>query len=136
MVLISRLLYLYKYLVSVVKVIIAKRGDLAFTVVQSTKDVQVLNYIKDSLGFGRVVLQSSNKNTHRFCVQDIKNLFIICLLFIFISGNITLQPISCYFLDFYFEYSMCFIPAVFYTKPDRQKDSIIKENTGRAGIYR
>lgn len=62
-------------MVSAVKVIIAKTGDLAFTVVQSTKDVQVLNYIKDNLGFGRVVLQSSNKNTHRFCVKDIKNLF-------------------------------------------------------------
>jgi len=123
--------------------IVAKRGDLSFVIVQSTNDVQILNYIKDKLGFGRVVLQSSKLNTHRFIVQDIKNLFwpevcnLLFFLFIFIFGYITLQLVSCgYFLDFFFEYSMCFIPVVFYTKPERQKDSILKENMGRAGIYR
>lgn len=121
---------------------LAKRGDLSFSVVQSSKDVQVLNYIKDNLGFGKVVIQSTKLNTHRFLVQDTKNLFrpevcnLLSFLFIFIFGNITLQLVSCYFLDFYFEYSMCFIPVVFYTNPERQKDSIIKENKGRAGIYR
>lgn len=122
--------------------IVAKRGDLSFVVVQSTNDVQVLNYIKDNLGFGRVVLQSSKLKTHRFIIQDIKNLFrpevcnLLFVLFIFIFGYITLQLVPCYFLDFNFEYFMCFTPAVFYTKPETQKDSIIKVNMGKAGIYR
>ena len=38
--------------------ILAKRGDLAFVITQSTKDIGSLNYIKDNLRFGRVIKQS------------------------------------------------------------------------------
>ncbi len=61
--------------------ICAKRGDLSFVVTQSSLDVESLNYIKDNLGFGRVIKQSVKQNTHRFIVQDLKNLHLICLLF-------------------------------------------------------
>jgi hypothetical protein len=77
--------------------IVAKRGDLSFTVVQSTNDVEILNYIKDTLGFGRVVLQSSKLNTHRFIVQDLKNLYLICLLF---NGNMVFPTRNARFLTF------------------------------------
>jgi len=77
--------------------IVAKRGDLSFVIVQSTNDVQVLNYIKDNLGFGRVVLQSSKLKTHRFIIQDIKNLFLICLLF---NGNMVFPTRNARFLTF------------------------------------
>ena len=60
---------------------LAKRGDLAFIVTQSSSDINSLNYIKDNLGFGRVVIQSTKQNTHRFVVQDVKNLTLICLIF-------------------------------------------------------
>lgn len=50
--------------------ICAKRGDLSFVVTQSSLDVESLNYIKDNLGFGRVIKQSVKQNTHRFIVQD------------------------------------------------------------------
>jgi len=77
--------------------IVAKRGDLSFVVVQSTNDVQILNYIKDTLGFGRVVVQSSKLKTHRFIVSDMKNLFIICLLF---NGNMVFPTRNARFLTF------------------------------------
>ena len=55
--------------------ILAKRGDLSFLVTQSTVDIESLNFIKDNLGFGRVIKQSAKQNTHRFIIQDIKNIF-------------------------------------------------------------
>jgi hypothetical protein len=61
--------------------ILAKRGDFFFVITQSTLDVQVLNYIKDQLGFGKVIQQSVKQKTHGFIVQDIKNLFFNMLNF-------------------------------------------------------
>jgi cytochrome c oxidase subunit 1 len=63
---------------------IAKRGDLYFVITQSTKDVNILNYIMRSLGFGKVIKQSVKSDTHRFIVQDRAHLAIICWLF---NGN-------------------------------------------------
>ena len=63
---------------------IAKRGDLYFVVTQSTKDVNILNYIMTSLGFGKVIKQSVKSNTHRFIIQDRAHLALICSLF---NGN-------------------------------------------------
>ena len=61
-----------------------KRGGLQFVITQSSSDVQVLNYIKTNLGFGKVIQQSKSKNTHRFIVQDVSNILLICLIF---NGN-------------------------------------------------
>ena len=77
--------------------IISKRGDLAFVITQSTTDVQSLNYIKDNLGFGKVIKQSIKQNTHRFVIQDTKNLFLICLLF---NGNMVFPTRKARFLTF------------------------------------
>ena len=77
--------------------ILAKRGDLAFVITQSTTDVQSLNYIKDTLGFGRVIKQSVKQNTHRFVIQDIKNLYLICLIF---NGNMVFPTRKARFLTF------------------------------------
>lgn len=77
--------------------ILAKRGDLAFVVTQSTTDIKSLNYIKDNLGFGRVIKQSIKQNTHRFVIQDIKNLYLICLLF---NGNMVFPTRKARFLTF------------------------------------
>jgi len=63
---------------------IAKRGDLSFVITQSTSDVKILNLIKSNLGFGSVIVQSTKNNTHRYVVQDIKGLTLICLIF---NGN-------------------------------------------------
>lgn len=77
--------------------ILAKRGDLAFVITQSTTDVQSLNYIKNNLGFGKVIKQSIKQNTHRFVVQDINNLLLICLIF---NGNMVFPTRNARFLTF------------------------------------
>lgn len=76
---------------------VASRGDLSFIVTQSTNDVQILYYILNNLGFGSVIVQSKIQKTHRFVVQDIKNIQLICLLF---NGNIVLPWRSAKFLIF------------------------------------
>lgn len=77
--------------------ILSKRGDLAFVITQSTTDIQILNYIKDNLGFGKVIKQSKKQNTHRFVIQDNKNLYLICLLF---NGNMVFPTRKARFLTF------------------------------------
>ena len=77
--------------------ILAKRGDLAFVITQSTTDVKSLYYIKDTLGFGKVIKQSVKQNTHRFVIQDIPNLYLICLLF---NGNMVFPTRKARFLTF------------------------------------
>jgi hypothetical protein len=63
---------------------VAKRGDLYFVITQSSTDVKVLNYIKNQLGFGKVIVQSAKAGTHRYIVQDIKGLILISHIF---NGN-------------------------------------------------
>ena len=77
--------------------IVAKRGDLSFVVTQSSLDLDILNYIRDNLGFGKVIKQSIKQNTHRFIVQDIKNIHLICLLF---NGNMVFPTRNARFLTF------------------------------------
>lgn len=77
--------------------IVAKRGDLSFVITQSTIDIQSLNYIKDNLGFGNVIKQSVKSNTHRFIVQDFKNILLLCLLF---NGNMVFPTRKARFLIF------------------------------------
>ena len=85
--------------------IVPKRGGLQFVITQSSSvalRVQVLNYIQTNLGLGKVIQQSKSNHTHRFIVQDVSNILLICLIF---NGNM-----------------------VFYTKNSRhgQKKKIIK----------
>jgi len=77
--------------------IVPKRGDLAFVVTQSTADVKTLYYIKENLGFGKVIIQSKKQKTHRFVVQDIQNLYLISLLF---NGNMVFPTRKARFLTF------------------------------------
>ena len=77
--------------------IVAKRGDLAFVITQSTTNIKSLNYIKENLGFGNVIKQSVKQNTHRFVIQDIKNLYLISLIF---NGNMVFPTRKARFLIF------------------------------------
>jgi hypothetical protein len=77
--------------------IVAKRGDLSFVVTKSTIDIQSLNYVKDNLGFGKVIKQSVKQSTHRYIVQDVKNLILICLLF---NGNMVFPTRNARFITF------------------------------------
>ncbi|RYE13553.1 MAG: hypothetical protein EOP34_08585 [Rickettsiales bacterium] len=62
-----------------------KRGYLTFKVTQSSLDCQVLFFIKKSLGFGSVSLQSKSSNTHQYRVRDKDNLVKIINIF---NGNL------------------------------------------------
>lgn len=62
---------------------LSTRGVSIFVIIQSTSDIQVLNMIKEVLGFGSVMKQGSS--TSRFVVKDLANLELLILLF---NGNL------------------------------------------------
>ena len=64
---------------------IDNRGYLVFKITQSSVDAQVLFYIKKSLGFGSVSVQSTISKTHQFRVRDKNNLIKIINIF---NGNL------------------------------------------------
>jgi hypothetical protein len=70
---------------------------MSFVITQSTSDVASLYYIKDNLGFGKVISQSTKQKTHRFIIQDYKNLYLICLLF---NGNMVFPTRNGRFITF------------------------------------
>ena len=82
--------------------IVPKRGGLQFVITQSSSDIQVLNYIKTNLGFDKVILQSKSNNTHRFIVQDVKNILLICMIF---NGNMVFFTKNSQFLIFLSAYN-------------------------------
>ena len=62
-----------------------KRGNLTFKLTQSSLDCQILFFIKKSLGFGSVSLQSKSSKTHQYRVRDKNNLIKIINIF---NGNL------------------------------------------------
>jgi group I intron endonuclease len=101
---------------------------------QSSLDIEILNYIKDNLGFGRVIKQSIKQNTHRFVIQDLKNIFLICLLFFsLLLGFIIITN------DWFYTADSSYIAAsalIIYTNPKEQKQSIVQDNKLKSGVYR
>ena len=65
--------------------IVNNRGDLAFVITQSTEDKQILEFIKETLGFGKVIAQSLI--TSRYVTQSKVEIDIVISLF---NGNIIL----------------------------------------------
>lgn len=77
--------------------IVTNRRDLIFVITQSTTDVESLYYIKENLGFGKIIVQSLKQKTHRYVIQDIKNIFLISSLF---NGNMVFPTRNARFLTF------------------------------------
>ena len=65
--------------------IINKRGDLCFVITQSNIDIYVLEFIQETLGFGKVIPQS--KVTSRYLTQNKKEIELFVHLF---NGNLIL----------------------------------------------
>ena len=65
--------------------IVNNRGDLAFVITQNTSNLIILHFIKETLGFGKVIAQSST--TSRYVTQSKKEIEIIINIF---NGNIIL----------------------------------------------
>lgn len=63
--------------------IVNKRGDLAFVITQPTSDIRTLEFIKETLGFGKVISQSAT--TSRFICQTKLEIELIISLF---NGNL------------------------------------------------
>ena len=66
--------------------IVNNRGDLSFVITQSTSDIGVLHYIRETLGFGKVIAQSLKCS--RYVTQNKKEIEIIISIF---NGN-TILP--------------------------------------------
>nr|AMQ25914.1 hypothetical protein [Torulaspora globosa] len=67
--------------------IIVKRGDLSMVITQSYDDLEVLNYIKNNLGFGNIIIQSKKDKTYRWIIN--KQVYLKLLIYLF-NGNMTL----------------------------------------------
>jgi hypothetical protein len=65
--------------------IINNRGDLCFVITQSNMDIYVLEFIKEILGFGKVI--SHSKITSRYVTQNKKEIELLIHLF---NGNLIL----------------------------------------------
>jgi len=65
--------------------IVNNRGDLAFVITQATIDKQVLEFIQEILGFGKVIPPSAI--TSRYITQNKKEIDILVSLF---NGNLVL----------------------------------------------
>ena len=65
--------------------IVNNRGDLVFVITQATVDKQILEFIKEILGFGKVIPQSAI--TSRYVTQNKKEIDVIISLF---NGNLVL----------------------------------------------
>jgi hypothetical protein len=70
---------------------------MRIVVTQSTLDVAILHHIQSVLGFGSVICQSQSNNTHRFIVQDKRNLWLLSQLF---NGNLVFPVEQAKFLKF------------------------------------
>lgn len=75
--------------------IVNNRGDLCFVITQSNVDIEVLEFIKETLGFGKVIPQSAN--TSRYVTQNKKEIELIIHLF---NGNIVLPSRKIRFENF------------------------------------
>lgn len=59
--------------------IVNNRGNLSFVIIQNNNDIQILDFIKETLGFGKVIAQS--KLTSRYVTQSKKEIEILINLF-------------------------------------------------------
>jgi hypothetical protein len=77
--------------------IVDKTGYVSFQLTQSYRDVQILYYVRQTLGFGSVSQQDAQNNTWRFRVRDKVNLQKIIFLF---NGNLVFEKNRVRFIAF------------------------------------
>lgn len=75
--------------------IINNRGDLCFVITQSNTDIKVLEFIKETLGFGKVIAQSAH--TSRYVTQNKREIELFIHLF---NGNLILPSRKVKFENF------------------------------------
>ena len=77
------------------------RGELQFVITQGTANIQVLTYIAEILGFGRVIKQGAH--TSRFVVNSKAQAYLVVLLF---NGNLVLPVKAQSFTKFLAAYNL------------------------------
>lgn len=80
--------------------VVNSRGTAVFVITQLTDDIQVLQYIQRTLGFGRVIKQGSR--TIRFIVEDTASVTLLVALF---NGNIVFPLKQASFAKFLVAYN-------------------------------
>lgn len=83
--------------------IINKNGSLEFKITQSSKDAAILFYIKKTLGFGSVSIQSKVLKTHHFRVRNKEGLAKIINIF---NGFLQLNKSKQKFYNFLLNYNI------------------------------
>lgn len=115
--------------------IINKNGYLEFKITQSSKDAQILFYIKKSLSFGLVRVQDIINNTHCFRVRDREGLYKIIFIF---NGNIFLETRKQQFQLFVDAYYNKYKESIIYLKSEFKptlKDSWLSGFTDADGCF-
>lgn len=86
----------------------SRTGQVRFQITQSYRDVRILYYVRDTLGFGSVGVQDAQNNTWKFGVSDKTNLKKIIALF---NGNLVLEKNRVRFAAFFAAYSTRYAPG-------------------------
>lgn len=73
------------------------KSDLQFVITLSHKELEILQFIKNTLGFGNIFILSKSQNTYRFLVEDHQNIQLLCYLF---NGNFVFPTRNWKFLIF------------------------------------
>lgn len=75
------------------------KNDFFYVISQSEKDLNILNYIKNNLKIGNIMLQSKkqNNNVYRYVLRKKIDIYLICLLF---NGNMVLPSRHQRFIQF------------------------------------
>jgi hypothetical protein len=83
-------------------ILVNSDGSLAVQVTQSTEDVQVLEYISNVLGIGRVSTQDKGNNTSRWRVRDRKGLALVIAI---LNGTLCTEKRRSEFIGFLSAYN-------------------------------
>ena len=77
--------------------IATKNKELFFIITQSELDLNILNYIKNNLNMGNIMIQSKKNKTYRYVIRKKSDIYLICLLF---NGNMVMPTKQQRFLQF------------------------------------
>lgn len=80
--------------------VVNSRGTAVFVITQLTGDIQVLQYIQRTLGFGRVIKQGPR--TSRYVVEDVASITLLVALF---NGNLVFPLKQASFAEFLVAYN-------------------------------
>lgn len=76
---------------------LSNRFDLSFIITQSSINLNILNYIKNNLNMGNIIIESKKNKTYKFIIKNKQDIYLICLLF---NGNMILPTKHIRFIQF------------------------------------